>query len=220
MKSLTRLLALSAFILILGVVSAPNALAQRPESSTLRVTEPLDVGGTVLEPGVYLIRLLESASNRNLIQVTNEDRTKVFTTVLSVPHHLGPTVDKGNTSFVYYPAIGGSPTALRTWFAADSVTGGHDIVYPQQRAMELAPVVKAPVVAYVEVAKPEQLPEAKLVVVTPAKVVTPYVEPEPKPAIVAEAREMPRTASRLPLVATLGALLLCAAVGLRAIRTA
>jgi hypothetical protein len=221
MRAVTRLLALTACVVIFGMVAAPNAMATIPEGSYLRLAQPLDVGGTILQPGVYVIKVLPSIGNRNLLQVTNEDQSKVFATVLSIPHAIGATNDQGNTSFVYYPAVAGTPQALRTWFAPDSASGGgHDIVYPKPRAMELAAVVKAPVVAYTEVAKPEELATTTLVVVTPEKVVTAYVEPAPapKPVMVAEAREMPRTAGRIPLVVTLGVMLLCAAVGVRVLR--
>jgi hypothetical protein len=224
MKALTRLLVLSALAVIFGVISAPHAIAQTPapEASYLRVTEPLDVGGTVLQPGVYVIRVLPQ-TDRNLLQVTNEDRSKVFVTVLSIPHVIGANEAKGNTSFVVFPSTEGSPQALRTWYAPDSTSGGgHDIVYPEGRAKKLAAVVKEPVVAYKDETKTEELKTAQLEVVTPENVVTPYVAPTPtpapKPVMVAEAHEMPRTASRVPLFATLGSLLLCVAVGIRAFR--
>lgn len=239
MKVLTKLLVLSALALVFGVISAPNAFATIPEGSYLRAEEPIDVGGTVLQPGVYVIRVLPEIGNRNLLQVTNEDGSKVYATVLSIPHAYPSATEQANTEYVYYPAITGSPRALRTWFAPNSASGGgHDIVYPQGRAMELAPVVKEPVVAYVDDTKPVELKIAKLVVVTPEKVVTEYVEPtpapkpamttepapklamttEPAPKPAAKAAELPRTASRLPLLATLGLLLLGVAVGIRALR--
>lgn len=226
MKALKTLIALSVFAVIFGTISAPEAMAQIQEASYLRITEPLDIGGTVLEPGVYVIRVLPSIENRNSLQVTNEDRSKVYATVLSIPHALPSTTHQINTEFVYYPATSGSPRALRTWFAPNATShGGHDVVYPERRALELAVVVKEPVVAYKDTTPPEELKTAELVVVTPEKVVAPYVEPTPAPApapavaVVAETRELPHTASRLPLFATLGALMLCAAIGIRALRT-
>lgn len=222
MKVLTRLLALSVLAVIFGAFSAPQVMAQIQEASYLRLTEPLDIGGTVLQPGVYVIRVLPSNENRNTLQVTNEDRSQVYATVLSIPHTLSSTVQQTSTEYVYYPATSGSPRALRTWFAPNATShGGHDIVYPQGRAIELAVVVKEPVVAYKDATPPAELKTAELVVVTPAKEVIPYVEPTPAPApaVVAEVRELPHTASRVPLFATLGLLMLCVAVGIRAFRT-
>lgn len=225
MKVTTSLLALTALVVVFGVIATPGAFAVMAESSALRLTEPLDVGGTVLEPGVYVIKSLPNSPNHNLLRVTNEDGSEVFATVLSIPHSLDANQDPTETSFVYYPAVDGAPRALRTWFASDSASGGgHDIVYPRPRAMELAEAAKQPVVAYKDETEPENLETAELVVVTPEQEVTPYQEPspaprEPKPVKVAEAREMPMTAGRVPLFGTIGLLLIGVAVGIRTLRT-
>jgi hypothetical protein len=222
MKALTRLLLMSALILVIGVISAPNAMAQIAETSFLQVTEPLDVGGHLLEPGTYVIRVLPGYTNRNLLQITNEDRSKIFATVLSIPHAYPVGVGEANTEYVLYPAVEGTPRALRTWYAVDSTSkGGHDIVYPEGRAMELAPLVKEPVYAYKGEDKVEVLATAPVVIVTPKKEVVVYVEPAPapKPELVAK-NELPDTASRLPLVAAIGLLLIGVAVVIRVLRVA
>ena len=120
--------------------------------------------------------------------------------------------------------------ALRTWYAANTpASGGHDIVYPKLRAMELAARAKAPVVAVADEVKVVEFETAPLVVVTPEKEVKPYTSvvaqkepvPETPPARevkVAETRplreELPQTASNLPLFAGLGILSLLGALGL------
>jgi hypothetical protein len=109
MKVLMKLLVLSAFAVIFGMISAPNAFATIPEGSFLRAEESVDVGGTILEPGVYVIRVLPEIGNRNLLQVTNEDGSKIYATVLSIPHALPAEREQGNTAYVFYPAIEGSP---------------------------------------------------------------------------------------------------------------
>ncbi len=224
MKALTRLLLLSALVVVFGTIVTFDATAQIPETSYLRVSDPLDVGGTILEPGTYVIRVLPSFTNRNLLQVTNEDRSKIFATVLSIPHQTSAGRDQESTEYVLYPAVEGTPRALRTWYAADATSrGGHDIVYPERRAMELAPLVMEPVVAYTGEPKMEELKTAPvLVVVTPKKEVIAFVEPvpAPEPVLVAEAKELPSTASRTPLYVTIGLLLIGVAFGIRALRVA
>lgn len=223
MNKLTKWLALSAVAITLGVLSPSSASAVIPEVSYLPVEEPLDVGGTILEPGVYLIRVLPSISNRNLLQITNEDRTKIYATVLSIPHPLPATEEAKHTKFVFYPASNGAPRALRTWFAPDSTSdGGHDIVYPERRAMQIASVAMTPVVAYKDETPVEELKTTELELVTPDQKVAEYVEqvPTEKVASMAEGSEMPRTASNGPLLLTLGLLLVVGALGLRAVRSA
>lgn len=223
MKLLTRLLLASALVFVFGTITAFDAIAQIPESSFLRIAEPLDVGGTLLQPGTYVIRLLPSMTNRNLIQISNEDRSEIFATVLSIPHHSYAGEETETTEFVMYPQVEGTHRALRTWYSADPVSkGGHDIVYPERRAMEIAPLVKEPVYAYKGEPTIEILPAAPIVVVTPTKEVIIWVEPKPapRPVVVTKAPELPSTASNLPLFATIGLLLIGVAFAIRALRVA
>jgi hypothetical protein len=217
-----------AFVaLAFGVIAAPAAVAVTPEASNLSVTAPLDVGGTVLQPGDYVIHVLPGPSNRNLLRVTNKDGSEVFATVLAIPHALGAAQNPGDTSFVYYPAVAEGPRALRTWFAPDATSGGgHDIVYPRARAMELAAASSEPVVAYAGETAPSELQTAELIVVTPDQEVDEYVapapalEPEPEPVAVASMPEMPQTAGRVPLAGMIGLLLLGTAFAIRGFRLA
>lgn len=203
-----------------GVVTAANAQNSR-DTSRLTVTEPLDVGGTILQPGDYQIRDIPKPGGRNLLQVWNADATELFTTLLSVPHTAGSTglPDQG-INFVYYPASADSIKALRTWYPFGAEAGGHDIVYSKGRALELAPLVKEPVIAVPDEVKVAEYENAPLVVVTPDKTVVPYTykeetTPKAAPVKVAEYRKpLPQTASNVPLHAALGLLSLLGALGL------
>ncbi len=231
MKRLMSCLAVGMCTALLGgalTVSAGGL--STPETGLLNVTEKLDVGGTILEPGEYQIKVVPSRLDRNLLQVTSTDGRKLFATLLSVPHTEGPAGQQiPESRFVYYPAVTGQTMVLRTWYASNTpVSGGHDIVYPKLRAMELAARAKAPVVAVADEVKVVEFETAPLVVVTPEKEEKPYTyvarkEPvaETAPARdvrVAETRplreELPQTASNLPLVAGLGILSLLGALGL------
>ncbi len=227
MKTLMKCLALGAFATLLGIVSTPAAYAQSDrENSTFTVTEPVDVGGVTLQPGTYLIKVVMLASNRNMIQVTNEEQTKVFASVLATPHTLRPNEVVPTSRYIYYTAAAGQPRALRTWFARDT-TNGQDIIYPKRRAMELAALAKEPVIAIPDEVKEADYKTATFTVVTPDQNVKPYEEPvvvvqkAPVPvAVVAEARpvkQLPATASHVPLFAALGLLSLGGAFGLRAL---
>lgn len=242
MKRLGSWLAAGMCTALLGFALAPKANAQGTvEQSSFNLTEPLDIGGTILQPGDYQIKVVLLQGNRNLLRVMNADGTKVLGTVLSVPHQEGPGAVKIPASrYTYYPASAGHIMALRTWYAPDTPgLGGHDIVYPEQRAMELAAAVNEPVVAIPDTTKEADYATAPLVVVTPAKEVKPYevvaaekppvpvaapVEPAKpevaaaQPAKVAETRvhheRLPKTASDVPLYAGLGVLSLLGALGL------
>ena len=234
MKKTLQVLAIT----LVAIMSVP-ALAQTPEVSTLPVSEPLDVGGTILQPGTYLIRVVSPRADRNTVQITSLDRQTVYATVLTVPHELEPNEEIPNTTFVYFPAGEGQPRALRTWFAPDAASGvGHDIVYEEGRARQLARLANQNVVTY----RGEQT--ADLNVITPTDTFEPYRAPAPAPVATTRVEtsttvnttplesttvntapmtsaapvEMPRTASKLPLVALLGLMSLAAALVVRIAR--
>lgn len=233
MKSTLRFIVVSAFALLISMA----AFAQSPEVSTLPVTEPLDVGGTILQPGTYMIRVLPSRFDRNKVQITNPDRSTVYATVLTVPHYFAPGEESPNTTFVFFPAEQGLPRALRTWFAANpsASQGGHDIVYTETRAQQLAKLSNSRVVSYQDATTVADLDTTQLHVVTPeAKVETYTYTAPPAPAVVetpapmissnsettaAETPEMPDTASKLPLLALLGFVSLAGAVAVRMARS-
>jgi hypothetical protein len=173
MKHTTKVMAISAIALLLSL----PAMAQTPEVSTLPISEPTEVGGTILQPGTYMIRVVSPQADRNKVQITDVDRSKVFATVLTIPHQLEPNEKMPDTMFVYFPAGEGRPRALRTWFASDPASGGgHDIVYEESRARQLARLSHEPVVSYHD----EEM--ADLNTITPENTTTPYVY-EPAPVV-------------------------------------
>lgn len=217
MKSMMKLIVASAFALMVVV---PSAVAQIPEVSVLPVSEPLQIGDTVLQPGTYTIKLVPGFSNRNIVQVTSQDGSTVHATVLSVPHQLGPGEELPNTMFVFYPAEAGQPRALRTWFAADAVSnGGHDIVYEESRARMLARAANARVVSYTDDVAEADFGTTELRVVSPDATIETYRVPATT-VQVAEARpmELPATAGRVPMIALLGLLAVVGAVAVRFVR--
>jgi hypothetical protein len=218
MKSTLRLMVVGAFALL---VCVPAAFAQTPESSTLPVTEPLDVGGTILQPGNYVIRVLPSSTDRNKVQITSPDFQTVFATLLTVPHPLEPNEEIPNTTFLFYPAGEGLPRALRTWFAPNPPTlTGHDIVYDEARAKQLARLAKSKVVFYPAETVVAEVEIPTLQVITPEATVETYVVPTRQTTMVSTATEteMPATAGKVPLIALLGLLSIGGAVALRIAR--
>jgi hypothetical protein len=217
MKKLMTCLALGAFATLLGVASTPAYAQSDRENSTFSVTEPIDVGAFTLPPGTYLIKVVLLESNRNMIQVTNVDQTKVFASVLATPHPIRADEEIPSTRYTYYATATGQPKALRTWFPRDT-SNGQDIIYPKRRAMELAAAAKVPVIAIPDEVKEAEYKSVPLTIVTPERQVKPYEAPAP--TLVAEApplKQMPKTASHVPLFAALGLLSLGGAFGLRAL---
>lgn len=222
MKHVSKLLPIMALVLLM----APAALAQTPEVSTLPVDQPLDVGGTILQPGVYTIRVIPTLGDRNRVQILSTDGKTIHATVLTVPHDLEPNEEVPASRFVFFPAGEGQPRALRTWFPPNSaMQAGHDIVYEESRARQLARLTSAPVVTY----QGEVTDNTQLQVMTPEATLETYTYTPPAPQIsssTTETRvqtettpvEMPRTAGKVPLIALAGLLSLVAAAAVRFLR--
>jgi hypothetical protein len=196
-------------------------------------------GWGVLPAGTYVFKILDSASDRHIVQIFNEDETQVYATILAIPNYRLRATDKTVVTFRERPA--GQPEALRAWFYPGR-NWGEEFVYPKAKAIELAkvtntPVLFTPVEIPLEVAEPIKSAEEPVVVelkrapvmaiqpsgeeVEIAAVVTlppaSELEPDTAPTQVAAAT-LPETASPLPLIALLGLLALGGASALRLVQ--
>ena len=180
------------------------------------------VGQQYLPAGTYVFKLVDSVSDRDIVQIFNEDESHVFATILTIANYrLKPTDE---TVMTFRERAAGKPEAIRAWFYPGA-TWGQEFVYPKTRAVELAKVTQEPVL-YVpsevapEMAKP--VPEVALKE-APIKAVTPKGEEveiaqvvEPPPVETASARPpvLPKTASTLPIFGLIGLLSLGAGFAL------
>ena len=88
--------------------------------TTITIDQSIDVQGTVLSPGSYVIKLLGSPDQR-AIEIFNATENHLITIVLASPaYRLDPT---GNSEFTFYDGADGQPRALRTWFYPGDNTG-------------------------------------------------------------------------------------------------
>lgn len=129
--------------MLAAVIMAPLCFADTWDKKTeLTVNEPVMVGKAVLQPGKYVMKLLESQSNRHIVQITNDRGDQVITTVLAIPNYrLKPT---GDTAFQWWETPAGNPPAMRAWFYPGD-NFGQEFVYPKGLAARIAVAAKAPV---------------------------------------------------------------------------
>src|SRR5581483_10691748 len=100
------------------------------------------VGAQVLPAGTYEFRLMDSESDRNIVQVLSTDESHVYATILAIPNYRLRATDKTVMTFAERSA--GSPQAIRAWFYPGD-NWGQEFVYPKRRAVQLAKLVNAPV---------------------------------------------------------------------------
>lgn len=219
MKTLKVIITLCCVAAIGAGISYLNADTWN-KKTVLTINESMQIPGAVLTPGKYVFRLVESTSNRHVVQVFNEDESKVIATILATPNRRLQVTGKSEFQFWEVPA--GSTPALRAWFYPGD-NFGQEFRYPKQEATKLAEVVKqeVPSVPEPEYAKAVAPPAPEPQRVAPAP--QPPPEPErqvaqatPAPIPVEEPKaELPTTASPLPLIGLLGLLFAGLGIALR-----
>jgi LPXTG-motif cell wall-anchored protein len=236
-------------VAFLGAAISPIAKADEWDKKTVvTFSAPVEIPGVHLEgwgilpAGTYVFKLLDSTSDRHIVQILNQAQTKVYATILAIPNYRLRATDKTVITFNERPA--GQPEALRAWFYPGR-NWGDEFVYPKERAVALAQETHLPVLAVVAdvplvVARPEepvvvaQLTQAPIMAVQPtgevvevAQVVQAApveVAAAPTPIQEAVATEpgiadtLPATASSMPLIALFGLLALGGALSIRSIR--
>jgi hypothetical protein len=184
-------------------------------------------GWGVLPAGTYVFKLLDSQSDRHIVQIFNKDETQVIATILAIPNYRLKATGKTVVTFSERPA--GQPEALRAWFFPGE-NFGQEFVYPKARAVELAKTVNqvvlfTPAEVPVEVDQPiktvdepvvAQLEQAPVMAIKPTgEEVELSAAVAPVPADEPIAQTLPATASTMPLIALLGLLALGGAFVLR-----
>lgn len=119
-------------------LSAGIAAAQTvPPDRTTFVTfsGPISVPGTTLPAGTYTFKLLNSDTNRNIVQIFNREGTKLFTTLLAVPaSRMEPS---GDPVITFKETPSDRPPAVHYWYYAGDVAG-NELVYPKNQAQMIA----------------------------------------------------------------------------------
>ena len=231
-------------IALLGVILAPSANGDAWNRKTeLTFSGPVEIPGVhlpgwgVLPAGTYVFKILDSQSDRHIVQIFNKQETTVYATILAIPNYRLQATDKTVITFRERPA--GQPEALRAWFYPGR-NWGEEFVYPKAKAIELAKATNTPVLFTaveipVEFAMPIKSADEPVVVemkrapimaikptgeevqlaevVTPPPAETQVAMTAPAAAVTEE--KIPATASTLPLIGLFGLLALGGAFAAR-----
>jgi hypothetical protein len=212
-KAVFCLLAITLF----GAAVSPSARADTWNKKTVvTFNQAVEVPGKVLPAGTYTFQLLDSLSDRHIVQIFNADGSQIITTILAINNYrLEPT---GETVMKFSERPGDSPDALRAWFYPGD-NFGQEFVYPKVRAIQLAQITKVIVPAVAaDTLDDGALKTVPIVAVTPDQKeveVTKVIQTTPPVTAVKETEELPQTASSMPLIALLGGLSISIALGLK-----
>ena len=222
-RPVVALLALA--VLFVGSATASAQFANK--KTTVTFNEPVEIPGVnaqVLPAGVYVFRLLDSLSDRHIVQVFNKDESHIYATILAIPNYRLRATDK--TVMTFAERAAGDPQAIRAWFYPGD-NWGQEFVYPKKRALQLAKVTNLPVLYIPDelapnlVAPVRTADDAPVVALknVPLRAVRPTGEDVEIAAVIEappqQVARLPKTASTLPAFFLAGLLLMGAAFALK-----
>src|SRR5580658_7339608 len=101
----------------LGAAFSPNAHAdEHDKKTTITFSGPVEIPGVhlegwgVLPAGTYVFKLLNSSSDRHIVQIFNEDQTQIYATILAIPNYRLRPTDK--TVITFNEGLRGAPEAI------------------------------------------------------------------------------------------------------------
>jgi hypothetical protein len=194
------------------VWSGPTGRAEGFDKMTVvTVKKPVQVRDTLLEPGKYVFKLLDTAADRSTVQIFNGTETRIIDTIITIPTYR--MVPPSKTILTFWETPPGTARALRDWYYPGD-NYGWEFPYPKHPAV-LTASLNAPPPSPVEAPKAAAaiLPhEAPPVREQPTEVAAAAPAPAPAPQATAapESQErpaMPKTASPYPAIGLAGFLM-------------
>ncbi len=136
---LIRTIGTGLCLTVVCFLTAPKAKSDQLDRKTV-VTfgGPVEVGGSgaqILPAGTYIFKVMDSPSDRHIVQISNRDETHVFTLILAIPNYRLKATSRTVITFSERPA--GQPEALKAWFYPGR-EWGDQFVYERSKAIELA----------------------------------------------------------------------------------
>jgi hypothetical protein len=199
------------------------------KKTTVTFSAPVEIPGVdaqVLPAGTYVFKLLDSQSDRHIVQIFNKDETHVYSTILAIPNYRLKATDK--TVMTFAERATGEPQAIRAWFYPGD-NSGQEFVYPKKRAVALAKTTNVPVLYipdeiapnYVAPIKTLKDPPVIALREAPIKAIKPTGETAEIAEVVVpppvQTAGLPKTASDLPLLAMIGFLMVSLSFTIRAL---
>jgi hypothetical protein len=130
------LLRMAALTSVLVALVPPATVADENDKKTVvSFTQPTEVPGIVLQPGTYVIKLVNSQSNRHIAEIMNEKMDHLY--ALTFTAAAARVQRTGKPVLTFYEGSNGRPPALRMWFWPGEVDG-QEFLYPKDQAAKIA----------------------------------------------------------------------------------
>lgn len=133
--NLFRSIAVLSFIAFVCMMFAPVADADTWNQATeLHFSQPVTVPGATLPAGTYWFVLQNNDSSRQVVQILDSHRTRLYATEVTVPTVRRHT--PGETEIVFAARRYSQPEALWKWYYPGLRTG-HEFLYPEHEEAHL-----------------------------------------------------------------------------------
>jgi hypothetical protein len=214
--SLTKQFVASVCGLMLAALVVATVQAQGlPNQKTyFTFSKPVELpGGVMLPAGKYTFKLADTSGSRDVVQVFNEDESKILAMFLTVSAQRAEVAEDSVITFAEAPAS--APQPVRFWYYPGR-RDGHEFVYPMDQARRIAQLTRTRVLGTdAKIRDQASADEAKVQVVEPSGATAEFkpnasssarpdaapteaasarAAPEPSPA--AQARVEPRSATQ------------------------
>jgi LPXTG-motif cell wall-anchored protein len=132
-----------AALAALTLGTATPTVAQTADYQTyFTFSGPVTLPGVTLPAGKYLFRLADPSTSRKVINVLTADGKKSVAMLTSIPNRLNKAPNDPEVRFM--ETSDNTPPPIKTWWYPGNSTG-YEFIYPRKQALQLAKVVKEPV---------------------------------------------------------------------------
>src|SRR5215467_13640592 len=105
----------SLLVMLVALVIAQKGRADGWNKETVvTFSHPVEVPGEILPAGTYVFKLLDDQSNRQIVQIFTEQKTKLLATIMAIPDYRLVASETPVISLEERPS--GSLEALGSWF--------------------------------------------------------------------------------------------------------
>jgi hypothetical protein len=133
-------------LLVLFFIAPQNSRGDEWNLATkFTVSHQFEVPGMVLQADTpYVIRLLDSPSTRNVVQIYDEDQKHMLTMFMAIADERTEPADR--TVFSFIESEPGFPLPIKEWFYPGRLNG-LEFVYPKKQAKEIAAHAEEPILS-------------------------------------------------------------------------
>lgn len=130
-KQLMILATMLGFLIMLPIARA----SETDQATKMTFNTAVQVPGRVLPAGTYWFFVKENNASPDIVQIFNEDRSKLYATILTInAERSSPTSD---TSITFADRGSMQPETMVSWFYPGQVSG-HEFLYSNPEEKELA----------------------------------------------------------------------------------